>query len=202
MDAPYTWHATVRKLARVSGSSADKDRRVVARVAAGEERALGELYARFGGEVFRYLLALTNDRRLAEEALQDTFLAVWRGAGIYEGRSGVRTWLFGVARRRARDASRRRLLELAGEGELESLVTEELGPEESLLTDARRQELADVVGRLAPAHREALALVFVHGLSYAEAAEVLDVPLGTVKSRLSNARRTLKAILEDSEYGG
>lgn len=176
---------------------ADGDVEIIARIAAGDKDALEKVYARFGGALFRYLQTLSPDPQLAEEILQDTLVAVWRGAGSFEGRSSVKTWLFGIARRQAHNALRRNRLLLAAEGELEALSAGEPGPEESLLAGADRRELAKNMGRLSPVHREVLALVFFHGLSYGETAEVLGVKIGTVKSRLSNAKKALRKTLQD-----
>jgi RNA polymerase sigma-70 factor (ECF subfamily) len=168
------------------------------RTARGDGRALEELYARHGAALFGYLLVLTPDRGLAEEVLQDTLVAAWKGAGSFAGRSSVKTWLFGIARRKVRDALRRRGLPLAADDSLlEALPTGEPGPEDALLSGVRSAELAGCVARLGAVHRETLALVFFHELSYAEAAEVLMVPVGTVKSRLSNAKRALREMLEE-----
>lgn len=177
------------------------DRWIVARLARGETRALDELYARYGGAVFGYLLTFTPDRHLGEEILQDTFVAAWRGAGGYQGRSSAKTWLFAIARRRAHDALRRRQLKVTSDDDLVALPDLEPGPEESSLAAARREELSACIEHLAPQHREALALFFFHELSHAEMSEVLGVPLGTVKSRLSGARRALRKVLEEPEQG-
>lgn len=174
----------------------DEERRVLARVASGERRALEELYERLGQRLFRYLLAISSDRQLAEETLQDTLVAVWRGAGSYRGDSSARSWVFGIARRRAHSALRGRNLPISEESDLESLPTPEYGPEDTALAGSRSEELAGLIGKLSTVHREALALVFFHQLSYEETAAVLDVPVGTVKSRLSNAKRALRKLHE------
>lgn len=179
----------------MAGRPADGDRLLLGRVAAGDERALEEIHDRFGRSLLGYLLALSRDRRLAEEILQDTLVAVWRNAGSYAGRSSAKTWIFGVARRQAHNTLRRRNLPLVDEGLLEALPAPEPGPEEALLADARSRELADRLGELSPLHREALILVFFQGLSYEETAEVAGVPIGTVKSRLSNAKRALRSAM-------
>ncbi len=123
-------------------------------------------------------------------------MAVWRNADTYRGRSSVRTWLFGVARRQAHNALRSRTPLLAGEEELDSLPTSEPEPEDALLAGAHREELADRIGNLTPAHREVVVLIFLQELSYQETAEVLSIPIGTVKSRISNAKRALRILLQ------
>ncbi len=175
---------------------ADGDRVLLRRVAGGDEKALAEIHDRFGRSLFGYLLTLTRDRQLAEEILQDALVAVWRGAGSYAGRSSAKTWVFGVARRQAHNALRRRKLPLADEDPSDRLPAPDPEPEEALLAGAESRELADRIGELSPLHREALVLVFFQGLSYEETAEVAGVPVGTVKSRLSNAKRTLRNAMQ------
>ena len=180
-------------------SVVDEDRTTLVRVASGEESALEDIYARFGPALFGYLLTLTPDRQLAEEILQDTLVAVWRSARTYGGRSSVKTWLFGVARRQAQNTLRRRVPVFAGEGELDVVPAPDPGPEEALLRGSHREELAQRIGSLSPLHREVLALIFFHELTYEETAEILEVPVGTVKSRLSNAKRSLRATMQQPE---
>ena len=171
----------------------EEERAVVARMAAGDRRALAELYARYERPLLAYLRLLTPDAGLAEELLQDTLLAAWTGARGYAGQASVQGWLLGIARRRAHDALRRRALRLVDAGALEPVPSPEPEPEALALAQAEREELAAAIARLAPVHREVLVLAFVHELSYGDLAEVLGIPLGTVKSRLSNAKRALRA---------
>ena len=171
---------------------------LVARVAAGEKKALQEIYARFSSPLLHYLLTLAPDRRVAEEILQDTFVAVWRGAQTFAGRSSARTWIFGIARRQASNTLRRRGLPLHDGYEIDVLPLREQAPEEALLAGTVREEIAAQIRRLSPIHREVIDLVFYHGLSYAEVSEVLEVPVGTVKSRLSTAKRALRVFLTAS----
>ena len=183
----------------MSRDRVEKDVSVIERVASGDKRALQEVYDLFGGALFRYLSTLTGDYQVAEEILQDTLVAVWRSAHTFRGGSSAKTWVFGVARRQAHNTLRRRNLPLAGEEMLHACPDEESGPEESLLFDARREELETGIGQLSPVHREVLALIFFHELSYEETPEVLDIPVGTVKSRLSNAKKSLRARLQNPE---
>src|SRR5947209_9720394 len=175
------------------------DRQVVGRIAAGDREALTELYQRYQRILFSYLQQLTPDYGLAEEILQDTLVAVWKSAHRFEGRSSLRTWLIGIARRQAHNTLRQRKLPLADESEMEGLAATEPEPEAFMLASIARDELAEAFRQLAPLHREVLALVFVYELSYSETSTILEVPVGTVKSRICNARRALRTVLDARE---
>jgi RNA polymerase sigma-70 factor (ECF subfamily) len=160
---------------------------------------LAELYAREAPALLNYLRLFTADRGLAEEIVQETFLAVWQDPGGFAGWTSVRSRLFAVARRRAADALGRPRLRAIPEDAagLAELPSDEPGPEDLALAAATQQELAAALTQLSPVHREALELTFRHGLSYSELSEVLGIPLGTVKSRLGYAKRALRALLSD-----
>ncbi|MEO8972906.1 MAG: sigma-70 family RNA polymerase sigma factor [Ktedonobacteraceae bacterium] len=175
------------------------DKQILKRIASGDREALAELYARYQQHIFRYLLQLTPDYGLAEEMLQDTFVAVWKSASTFEGRSTVRTWLISITRRQAHNTLRRHKLLTVDEADLEELATTEIEPEDFTLNSIARDELTVAFKQLAPVHREIIVLIFIEELSYPEAANVLGIPVGTVKSRLSNAKRTLRTLLEHRE---
>ncbi len=172
------------------------ERQIIQRIAAGDREALEDVYARYQRTLFTYLLQLTPDYGLAEEILQDTLVAVWKSARSFESRSSVQTWLIGIARRQAHNTLRQRKLPLASENELATLASSDLEPEAFTLATTACDELASVFRQLPPLHREVLILIFVQELSYQETATILEVPIGTVKSRLSNARRALRALLD------
>lgn len=195
-------NAAAREVTWVSELVADHERGMLDRIARGDRNALAELYARYQAPLFRYLVQITGDYGLAEEVLQDTLIAVWRSAASFEGRSTVQTWLIGIARRQAHNNLRRRALPLADESELEVVPAVDPDPADAALAKADREELAAAIKSLAPVHREVLALAFVNDLSYREMAGVLAIPEGTVKSRLSHAKRALRTLLEASEGVG
>ena len=179
---------------------ADDDRQLVKRIGAGDRQALSELYARYQRLLFNYLLQLTPDYGLAEELLQDTLVAVWKSACSFEGRSSVQTWLIGVARRQAHNTLRQHKISLVNESEGLAAVGPEL--EDSTLASIARDELVEAFKQLGAVHREVLVLTLVQELSYEETAAALNVPVGTVKSRLSNAKRLLRALLVTREGAG
>lgn len=179
----------------VADEPEDKDVTLLARIANGDRLALEHLYARVRLPVLQYLLHLTSDRRNAEELLQDTMVAIWKNARSFAGKSSVRAWIFGIARQRAFKRLRRREPVCLTLDAVESEPSGQPGPEAALLATVDRKELAHALEQLNPVHREVLLLTFVHQLSYKEIAEVIDVPIGTVKSRLNGAKRSLRQIL-------
>jgi RNA polymerase sigma-70 factor (ECF subfamily) len=175
------------------------DAELLRSVAAGDAAALARLYERYAGALFGYLYRLAGDRMTAEEILQDTMLAVWRSAGAFEDRAKVTTWLFGVARRQAHNRLRGRPgPEPAGPGLLDQ-ADRSAGPEELAIAAAGGTPVAAAIGRLPVHHRDVIALVFVAGLPLADVAEVLGIPVGTVKSRLHHARAAVAAALTAQE---
>jgi RNA polymerase sigma-70 factor (ECF subfamily) len=180
--------------------STDEDAQTLRRIAAGDRQALTALYLRHRVPLYRYLLQLTPDHGLAEELLQDTLVAVWKSARTFEGRSSPRTWLFGVARRQAHNTLRQRALPLTDLAEVELLPATTPEPEDAALAAADRAELAGALRALPAMFREVLVLVFLQEFSYAETAQVLGVPVGTVKSRLNHAKRALRAVLESGPF--
>lgn len=191
--------ALVRRMDQSEEELAGADVALIALIAAGERQGLDELYCRYRMPLFRYLLQLTPDRRLAEELLQDTLVAVWRSARSFAGKSSVRTWLFGIARRQAHNTLRRRGLPLVDLARLDNILATEPDPETEVLHRMAHRDLLAALNRLSPLHREVLFLTFVEEQSYRETADVLGVPIGTVKSRLSHARQALRALLEAKE---
>jgi RNA polymerase sigma-70 factor (ECF subfamily) len=164
------------------------DDELVAAVAAGDRRALELLYRRHAPWLGGRLAAWTSSRDLAEEALQDTFLAAWRGARGYHGTGEVPAWLWGIARRRLASLARRQphgslSLEAAGER-----VDQASGPEEAALGRDASDRIRAAVAHLPDEQRAAITAVVYQGQTIEQAALDARVAEGTIKSRLHRAR--------------
>jgi RNA polymerase sigma-70 factor (ECF subfamily) len=172
------------------------DAELVAAVAAGDKEALAALYRRHAGWLAGRLVARASDAGMAEEALQDTFVAVWRHAGHYDGSGDAGAWLWGIAWRCLASLARRRRLPLA---RFDQAVEEQAGwpgPEEEALAGEFRERLLAAVERLPEAQRKVLRAVVFQGHTMAQHAGAEGVAVGTIKSRLSRARTALKEVLE------
>jgi RNA polymerase sigma-70 factor (ECF subfamily) len=171
------------------------DAELLRRIGQGDEDAMAAFYREHGRVVFAQVLLVAGERVLAEEIVQDTMLGVWRGAGSFRGESSVRSWVIAIARRQTRDRLRARRLQVVDDAFLADQPGSGPGPEVMALDRAELAEVKGAIRELAPAHREVLGLAFGSGLSLPEVADVLEIPVGTVKSRLAAARTALNRIL-------
>jgi RNA polymerase sigma-70 factor, ECF subfamily len=190
----------------------DKDEDLLARVNAGEDAALRELVFRHTPWLGARLRAVLSPADV-EDVLQETFLAVWRGAGGYGGQGEVGGWLWGIARRQGALLLRRRgpfdLLAVpadavaAGHPPSGALAWEGSGGDPAH-TALVRAELASAVAALGPegsADREVWQLMYIEDRPVAEVARMLGVPAGTVKSRAHRVRRVLRGVLRGTGVG-
>lgn len=172
----------------------DDPTELLQRVAAGERQALAALYRLFEKPVYRFILSRLNDPHEAADILHDVFMDIWRVAASFQGRSQVRTWIFGIAYRKVIDAHRRR-----GRVTLTDEVPEPDEAQDSAEADYLQTQHAEhlrfCMTRLSDEHRAAIALAFYEDMSCAQIAEVAGVPEGTVKSRLYHARKLLQHCL-------
>ena len=172
------------------------DDQLVGAVAAGDRAALELLYRRHAPWLAGRLAARTTSRELAEEALQDTFLAAWRGARGYHGTGEVPAWLWGIARRRLASLARRQprgslSLEVAGER-----VDPASGPEEAALGRDTSARIRAAVAHLPGEQRAAITAVVYQGQTITQAALAAKVAEGTIKSRLHRARLQIRRDLQ------
>ena len=171
------------------------DEQVLEAVGHGDDDALGVLYDRFGRLAYRLAFRILRDRALAEDAVQEAFLAVWRSADAYRReRAKPSTWILTVVHRRAVDLVRR---EQSRRGEpLEDAPEPSVGPadEDAVLRD-RRAAVQAALTELPGEQRQALELAYYGGLTQSELAERLGVPLGTVKSRMFAGLGRLRELL-------
>lgn len=171
----------------------DSDEHLMKALAKGSEDALRELYGRHAGTMLRLLQRLVSDRSVAEEIMQEAWLAVWQAAGSFRGDSSVRGWLLGVARRQAHNRMRRQSAPTTELSEAVAVADPTVDIEAQLLVKADLLALADAVAALPDHLREVVILTVVDELPYRDVSAVLGVPVGTVKSRMAQARARLAA---------
>ncbi|HLO02296.1 MAG TPA: RNA polymerase sigma factor [Symbiobacteriaceae bacterium] len=179
------------------GRTSSEDTILIRRLTAGDEEALGTLMDRYGGALLHFAHRLVGDLHLAEEIYQDTMLKAWQQAGTFRMEGHLKAWLFRVARNNAIDYMRRK--RVSTEEYSPSLETaDEAGQPERLMEQAWvSTEMLRALDDLPDVYREVISLRFFHQLCYQEIAEIMNIPLGTVKSRLSYALGRLTKILRE-----
>jgi len=176
------------------------DEALVALVARADEDALAELYDRFGRMAYGLALRVIRDSALAEDAVQDAFLNVWRSAESFRAdRAKASTWVLTFVHRRAVDLVRR---EERRRTEPEEAAPVPAGPgaDEDAERRSKREVVQDALRRLPPEQREAIELAYYGGYTQSELAERLGEPLGTIKSRMFTGLKRLRALLDEAGF--
>jgi RNA polymerase sigma factor (sigma-70 family) len=173
------------------------DEAVVALTARSDEVALAELYDRYGRIAYGLALRVLRDEVLAEDAVQEAFLAIWRGASRFiPERAKASTWIMTLVHRRAVDLVRReerRRADPLPEGEIGG---RERSAEDSAWLRLERERVQEALSRLPDQQREAIELAYYGGFTQSELAERLGEPLGTIKSRMFAGLARLRELLE------
>jgi RNA polymerase sigma-70 factor, ECF subfamily len=183
------WVAAV--LAPAAAPETSSDEMLIGRVADGDQLAMRTLFGRHRVPLYRWLRRLVSDEALVEDLLSDVFLDVWRQAAAFEARSSVSTWLLAIARYKALSARRRRT-----DAELDERIASKVAdpaddPEVVLQKKTQAELLRDALARLSPEHGEVIDLVYFHGKSVKEVAEIVGTAEATVKTRMFYARKKL-----------
>jgi RNA polymerase sigma-70 factor (ECF subfamily) len=172
------------------------EQRLVRRLQQGDRRAFEEFLDAYGGRVHRLVRRYVSNESDAEDITQEVFLDLYRGVKNFRGDAALSTWIYRVTvnhcfkhRQRAKPPG----------VPLDEALSREEDWRADPLRAAGKSELRDqvnsAIGTLSPLHRDVVILHELHGLTYQECASILDVPVGTVKSRLSNAFRRLRESL-------
>ncbi len=160
-----------------------QEREWLQRIAAGDEAALTLLYTAYQPRLARFLLRFTSSAAMIEEVINDVLFVVWRNSAGFRGDSSPSTWIFGIAYKKMLKA-------------LSRAQTRTPEPEIPATGPDPSQEVAAAIRQLPPAQSAVVVLTYEFGYSYREISEILGCPENTVKSRMFNARKTLKTLLE------
>jgi RNA polymerase sigma-70 factor, ECF subfamily len=169
------------------------DEMLIKRIALGDQLAMRTLFGRHRVPLYRWLMRLVGDEALAEDLLSDVFLDVWRQAAAFEACSLVSTWLLAIAHYKALSARRRRT-----DAELDEKVASRVADtndREVVLQKTRAELLRQSLARLSPEHGEVIDLVYFHGKSVKEIAEIVGIGEATVKTRMFYARKKLADLI-------
>lgn len=174
---------------------------VMQSVKAGSAVAFGVLYDRYCDRAYRVAWSVCRDQGRAEDAVQETFISIWKTRTTYEDHGKVASWVLTVARHRAIDIARHDTWQAAHRTEDDGLevVHDPRGVADRVLARAEARDLMRLLAGLPPLQREVIALAFYGQLTHSEIATRLDLPLGTVKSRLRLGLRRLRADMRPAD---
>ncbi len=199
------------------GDRTPDDTALLQRYLVGDQEAFTALIRRYRSELYNFLAVFTGDATLAEDIFQETFLQLHVSAALFDQTKRLKPWLFTIAANKARDAmrsrSRRRAVSLdatvdaaADSVSYGDLIPSDIpAPEEKILNLEARRAVQNIVSEMPENLRIVLLLCYFHEMPYKEIAEVLDAPLGTIKSRIHAAvahfAQKWKAASERLGYG-
>jgi RNA polymerase sigma factor (sigma-70 family) len=178
----------------VQRPSSVEDADLLSRVSSGDEAAIEQLYQRYGGSCYALARRLLNDASLAEDVVQQVFLALWQGHAYDPARGAVSTWLLSVTHHKAVDALRReaRRRTLSSDETMAALASTSPTPDEEAWRLLRADRTRAALRALSAEHREVLLLAYYGGYTQREIADMTGLPLGTVKSRTLAAMNRLR----------
>ncbi|MEM7583005.1 MAG: sigma-70 family RNA polymerase sigma factor [Acidobacteriota bacterium] len=167
----------------------------------GDPQAFEEVYSRYAQMIFNLAYRMSGHLEQAEDLTQEVFLRIHRHLGRFNGRSTLKTWVYRVTLNHCRSKLGRRkypMQPLADEndGEGANLVDERRDPEDRAMARDAGRQISLALRQVKPVFREAVVLRDLQGLSYDEIAEILDVRVGTVRSRIARGRERLRVVLE------
>ncbi|MDQ5820101.1 MAG: sigma-70 family RNA polymerase sigma factor [Actinomycetota bacterium] len=172
------------------------DEELIGRMAAGEEAALAELHARHHRTAYAIALRALADRALAEDAVQEAFLDLWRGSARWDpARAKLSTWICVLAHRRAVDIARREARRETAPEQAETWAADAYTTEELVVLREDRRDVQSALEQLTATQRNVIELAYYGGLSQVQIARTLEIPLGTVKSRVFEALSSLRELL-------
>ncbi|MDI9583434.1 MAG: sigma-70 family RNA polymerase sigma factor [Acidobacteriota bacterium] len=184
---------------------------LVERAREGDSKAFASLVDLYKDRIYTYVLRMCHDPDEAADIAQDTFLRAFQSLPNFRGASSFQTWLYRIASNLVIDSVRRRQRRDDGNVSLDApvdtddgeigrqLPEERRGPAELAESADVRREVLEAVAQISPKLRPVLVMYDLQGMSYQEIAEILGCPLGTVKSRLFNARNQLRELLEERQ---
>lgn len=183
-------------------ATSQADRALVERHRMGDPHAFEELYDEFSGMVYGVALRLSGGSEDAADLSQEVFLKIHRHLGSFRGKASLKTWVYQVALNCCRSRLRRRIRRYRGShlplDSVGEVPTKERNPEDTAVARSEGRWLLDALQRVPQPFREAVVLRDIEGLSYREIADILDVRIGTVRSRIARGRDRLRQILETS----
>jgi RNA polymerase sigma-70 factor (ECF subfamily) len=175
--------------------SGDRDHELIANVLQGNQKAFRQIVERHHSLAFAVVRSILGDRDDVEDVLQNAFIKVYRGLHSFQGRSKLSTWIYQIARNEAITALHRRPVEYQPVDEIDRPAPDTDNPERQYENSELREHLEAALSHLQQDHRMAIELHYLGEHSYEEIAEIMDIPIGTVKTYIYRGKIELRRIM-------
>ncbi len=205
MEITLTQGAMLTRESPVAGAATVSDEELlVQRAAAGDERAYGKLVQAYQSRVFNFVRSMVRNDEVAEDITQESFVKAFFSLKRLQNAGSFKSWLFRIANNNTLDWLRRKRFQLVDvDDQIHESYVDKRDPESGAMEQERLNHVRAALNKLKPDQKAILVMCDLQGLSYAEIAEVLKVPFGTVQSRIFYARKKLKEHLDTSIiFGG
>ena len=206
LRGPYVRLGAVAVSERGAANETYDDASLGRLIASQDPAALEELYDRHAAACYGLARRVVTDEQLAQDVVQEVFLAIWRGAATYDGSRGtLSTWLYALTHHKSVDAVRRAQRHSGRRASEDALITEaDPSPsvDEQALASVRRDQVRAALADLPEPQRRTLMLAYFGGYSQSEIAAMTGIPLGTVKTRTLAALRRLRSVLDEAHVHG
>jgi len=171
----------------------EDDKQLLEQIASGDQKALEVFYQRHSNAVYQFAYKTLNNGVDASEVLNDVMMEIWKKANTYQGKSAVKTWLLSITHNKAVDAVRKKARHDNNDSMDEEPV--EMGDSCDMsqlsISAENAVNVKHCMGKLSDSHRQVVYLTFFEGLSYTDISGVLEIPSGTVKTRMLHAKKQL-----------
>ena len=174
------------------------DKALLQRIAAGDQTAVRALFARHNLRIYRFIFRMVGNEATAEDLTNEVFLEIWRHANRFEGRSAPSTWMLSIARNRTISFLRKRSEAQLDDDYATTIADDADTPEIVASKGDKGAQIRACMDRLSDEHREIVDLVYYHEKSVSEVAEIVGIPVGTVKTRMFHARKKLGDFMADA----
>ncbi len=184
------------------------DHDLVQRILRGSERAFRKLVEKYQGIVYSVVMGIVGNRIEVEDIVQEVFIKIYTGLSTFRGESKLSTWIYRIARNESLNAAAKLKGSHLSIDEVEPIASSGDNPEEALGISRSRERTRKLISRLDEHYRVVIELRYMGEKSYAEIAEIMNIPVGTVKTYLHRAKTSLKKMLtaesvreEERRYG-
>lgn len=172
------------------------DQDLMAKIASGDRLAMQQIYNQHSQAVTHFVKNWLSDPFEASDIMHETMMEIWRSANKFAGRSSVKTWIFSIARNKAIDRNRKAARTVLQDIDVD-IIDDTPNPEHITQSFQDAKRVRACIEQLSPAHRSVIHLAFFEDLGYREIADIENVPVGTVKTRIMHAKKLLLRLLDD-----